>query len=269
MKTYALFGSPIGHSLSPAMHKAAFAAAGVDACFRTFETGRAFEVRHIVEEEDVAGACVTIPLKVSLLEVLDEVGDAARRIGAVNTIIRRGNRLRGENTDWIGIARSLEKLMGRTAGRRFLVLGAGGTARAALHAVLGGGGSAVVASRRYAPARLLAEEFSCEALPLEQLDMIRADCCINTTPVGMRNYDEGIPIDRTMLHRFRWVFDVIYTPRVTRLVREAREEGCIAAGGLDMFVYQGAEQFRLWTGLEPPVEVMADAAGRMLDCEGN
>ncbi|HET56947.1 MAG TPA: shikimate dehydrogenase [Deltaproteobacteria bacterium] len=269
MKTYALFGSPIGHSLSPVMHGAAFTEAGVDACFRTFETDRASEVRRIVEEEDVAGACVTIPLKVSLLEVLDEVGDAARRIGAVNTIIRRGNRLLGENTDWIGIARSLEKLMGPIAGKRFLVLGAGGTARAALHAVLSGDGNAVISSRRYDPAHQLAEEFSCEALPLERLELVRADCCINTTPVGMSNYDEGTPLDSALLHHFRWVFDVIYTPRATRLVREALKAGCIAAGGLDMFVYQGAEQFRLWTNLEPPVEVMTNVAGRMLDSEEN
>lgn len=269
MKTYAIFGKPIAHSLSPVMHDTAFKLLGIDARYISHESDDPDSVRDIIIRGRIMGASITIPLKVSMIDRLDDVSEDARRIGAVNTIIRDGDRIKGENTDWIGIRRALEDLVGDLEGKRFLVLGAGGTARAALWAVLKAGGEAVVVSRRREAAEELAEIFSCESRSTNELDDIEADCFINTTPLGMRGYEEGSPLDRELLTRFGWGFDVIYRPLETKLIREAREAGCTVSGGLSMFVYQGAEQFRLWTGREAPVDIMEKTARSILEDEGN
>ncbi|MCK9229866.1 MAG: shikimate dehydrogenase [Syntrophales bacterium] len=270
MKRYALFGAPVAQSLSPLMHNTAFLHTGIEARYDALEVSDAGEAIRIMEKRDIRGAGVTIPLKVSMAAAMDEVSDGARRIGAVNTIVRRGNRLRGENTDWVGIDRTVRELMGDPRDAVFLVLGAGGTARAALYAVLRGGGEAIVVSRRDEASRDLAAEFSCMSRTMDSLNDIRADCFINTTPLGMRYGEEdATPLARELLGRFRWGLDAVYRPLVTRLVGEAREEGCRAVGGLDMFVHQGAEQFLLWTGEEPPLDLMRRAVRNRLEDETN
>lgn len=270
MKTYALFGFPVAQSLSPVMHNAAFRHCGLEARYNAIEARDTGTVLKALEEKNIRGASVTIPLKVSIAAVMDEVSQGARSIGAVNTILRAGGRLEGENTDWVGIDRAVRELMGDPKGAVFLVLGAGGTARAALYAVLRGGGEAIVVSRRDEASRELAHEFSCSSLGIDGLDGIRADCFINTTPLGMRFREEdSTPLPRRLLGRFRWGLDAVYRPLVTRLVREAREEGCHAIGGLDMFIHQGAEQFRLWTGEDPPLDLMRGVVINELEDEGN
>lgn len=270
MKTYALFGSPVAQSLSPIMHNAAFLHCGIEARYHAIEARDTETVLKALEEKNLCGASVTIPLKVSIAAAMDEVSESARRIGAVNTILRAGNRLRGENTDWVGVDRTVRELMGDPRDALFLVLGAGGTARAALYAVLRGGAEAIVVSRRDESSRELAHEFSCSSQGINRLEKIRADCFINTTPLGMRfSEEDSTPLQKRLLGRFRWGLDAVYRPLVTRLVREAREEGCHAIGGLDMFIHQGAEQFRLWTGEDPPLDLMRRVARNKLEDEGN
>ncbi len=142
------------------------------------------------------------------------------------------------------------------AGKRVAVLGAGGAARAAVYGILRKGGIPIVFNRSRDRAESLARWFGCEARPLANLGTAEADVLVNATPVGMSPLMDETPVDKRHLAQFRWVMDTIYNPLETRLLREAKEAGCGVIAGLSMFVRQGAEQIRIWTGLEPPVELM-------------
>ena len=149
-------------------------------------------------------------------------------------------------------------------GHRFAVLGAGGAARAALFGIANRGGEAVVVNRSETRGRSLADTFRVPFFPLSRLIDVDADCLVNTTPVGMYPRIEDIPVPRTVLKRFAAVVDAIYNPIQTRLLKEARVQGCKTASGLEMFVHQGIEQFRLWTGITPPTQLMRDSVYRKL-----
>jgi shikimate dehydrogenase len=141
-------------------------------------------------------------------------------------------------------------------GKTIAVLGAGGAARAAVYGILREGGIPIVFNRSRDRGESLARWFQCDAMPLAKLGMVEAEVIVNTTPVGMSPLTDETPVDQRYLPRFRWVVDTIYNPLETRLLREARAAGCDVITGLSMFVRQGAEQIRIWTGLEPPVELM-------------
>lgn len=252
---FALFGNPIAQSLSPAMHAAAYAAMGIAAGYRTFRVDDASEVIRLIRDEGIAGASVTIPFKESVLPLLDEVDPAARAIGAINTIVSRSDRLVGYNTDAPGFIRDLGEWIA-IPGRSFIVLGAGGAARAAVYGLREAGAIPICVNRTEARARELAESFGCRWEPCEALAGLRADCLINTTPLGMVPETERTPLQAELLARFPAVMDMVYNPPRTRLLREAAAAGCAVRSGIGMFVHQGAEQIRLWTGREPPVDQM-------------
>jgi shikimate dehydrogenase len=203
----------------------------------------------------ICGASVTAPFKVAVMEHLDEVDDGARKIGAVNTIVNDNGRLKGFNTDWIGLVQSISEVTDIKR-KVFAILGAGGTARAAVFGIKREGGIPVIVNRNIARGESLAKEWGCSFYPLSELDRVRADCLINTTPVGMTPDTDESPVSGKVLVNYRWVMDVIYNPLKTRLVRDAEKAGCITIPGLGMFVNQGAEQIRLWTGREAPRELM-------------
>lgn len=252
---YALFGNPVSQSLSPAMHAAAYARMGIAADYRAFRVDQAAEVVRLIRDEGIAGASVTIPFKESVMPLLDEIDPAAAAIGAVNTIVNRNGRLSGCNTDAPGFLRDLEEWMAVPA-RVFVVLGAGGAARAALYALREAGGTPICVNRTTARAQELARSLGCRWEPAAALAGLRADCLINTTPLGMYPDTEQTPVEARLLARFPRVMDMIYNPPLTRLLREAGAAGCAVRSGIGMFVHQGAEQIRLWTGQEPPVEEM-------------
>jgi len=255
MQHYALFGNPVGHSLSPLMHNAAFGALGIRAIYEAHCVENLdLSVRRI-REKPLAGVSVTLPVKGAVMAFLDEVDEDARAIGAVNTIINEASRLRGLNTDWMGLAAAVEEHF-PLAGKTVAVLGAGGAARAAVYGIRRKGGIPIVFNRSRDGAESLARWFGCEARPLASLGTADADVLVNATPAGMSPLVDETPVDRRYLHRFRWVVETIYNPLETRLLREAKEAGCGVISGLPMFVRQGAEQIRIWTRLEPPVEVM-------------
>ena len=252
---YALFGNPVGHSLSPLMHNAAFGALGVRALYRAqCVENLEFSVR-LIREMPLAGVSVTLPVKGAIMAFLDEVDEDARAIGAVNTIKNEGGILRGSNTDWIGLIAAMREQFS-LEGKKIAVLGAGGAARAAVYGILREGGIPIVINRSRDRGESLARWFQCDAMPLTKLGMVEAEVIINTTPVGMSPLINETPVDQRYLPRFRWVVDTIYNPLETRLLREAKAAGCGVVTGLSMFVRQGAEQIRIWTGLEPPVELM-------------
>lgn len=255
MTVYALFGNPVSHSLSPLMHTAALKEMGlcghyVPLCVRNLP-GAVQGLRAM----DIRGASVTLPFKSDIMEYLDDLDDEALRIGAVNTIVNDNGRLTGHNTDWRGLVLSLTEHF-EMEGKTVMILGAGGTARAALYGVIRKGAHPVIVNRTEGKGRELARDWGCPYASIKNMGKIKADVLINTTPVGMFPHIDETPPEGGALNRFAWVVDVIYNPLKTSLLRAAEQSGCRTLSGLDMFVYQGAEQIRIWTGKEPPLALM-------------
>ena len=261
---FAIFGNPVGHSLSPAMHNAAFSEMGLDAVYVPFCVKDIEGAIRGIRALGIRGVSVTIPFKTAVMPLLDEVEEAARIIGAVNTIANDDGILRGFNTDWSGLVHSLEESLD-IRGRTFAIIGAGGTARAAVFGILKQGGIPVIVNRTQEKGEQLAREFGCRFSPLAKIRDVEADCLINTTPVGMAPLENQTPMERRESARFAWVMDVIYRPDRTRLLREAQEAGCKTINGLGMFLYQGADQLRLWTGQEPPMALMRRVVRQQLE----
>ncbi|OPY86081.1 MAG: Shikimate dehydrogenase [Syntrophus sp. PtaU1.Bin208] len=260
----ALLGHPVGHSLSPLMHSAALKFLNLAGSYEAWDVSDLKEAVEKLRREEYRGASVTIPFKREVMALLDDLDDQARAIGAVNTLIRQGGRFVGTNTDWEGLLRALRKKM-EIRGKRAVVLGAGGTARAALYGLLSEGGIPLVVNRTEEHGRALAAEFGCPFYSLEAIGELKGDVLINTTPVGMTPNTDASPVPASLLRRFRLVADVIYNPLRTRLLREAEQAGCAVLSGVEMFVEQGAAQFRLWTGMEPPVDQMRQVVREELE----
>ncbi len=258
-KVYGILGRPVAHSLSPAMHNAAFASLGLNAIYVPFAVFNLAQAVQGLRGLNLAGVSVTIPFKERIIPLLDEVDDQARHIGAVNTVVNRGGRLWGTNTDWEGALAALQEQT-NLAGERVLVLGAGGAGRAIVYAVRHSGGEVSVTDADEAKARSLAQEFKATFVSLEKAAQDPATVLINATPVGMAPQLEGIPLSAENLSRFKVVMDIVYQPLETRLLREAAAQGCRTIDGLQMLVYQGVRQFELFTGRPAPVEIMRQAA---------
>lgn len=253
---FALFGNPVGHSLSPLMHEAAFREMGIDASYRALRVEDPREIPEMMERLGITGASITIPHKSGIMPHLSAVSDSAARIGAVNTVTRTDGRLTGDNTDWTGLVRSLGEAL-EVEGKTCIVIGAGGAARAAVYGILQEGGTPVIVNRTAKRGEQVAREFGCAWHQLDQIRGITGDCLINTTPVGMSPDTDASPVDGTVLRNFEWVMDTIYNPRETRLLKDATAAGCRTIPGVAMFVHQGAQQIRVWTGQEPPTDLMA------------
>ena len=252
---YALFGNPVGHSLSPLMLQTAFdrmnvAAQYVACCVA--DLPRAVEgIRGL----NIRGVSVTLPFKTEIIPLLDEIDEEARRIGAVNTIRNDNGRLTGYNTDADGLMRDLAEVL-PPAGRRVAILGAGGAARAAAFGALREGATVLIVNRTAGKGEKLARECGGAFYPLSDFARIEGDILINTTSVGLSPSVDQSPVPAECLARFPLVVDVIYNPLKTRLLRDADAAGCRTRNGVGMFVHQGAEQIRLWTGRTPPVDLM-------------
>jgi 3-dehydroquinate dehydratase/shikimate dehydrogenase len=258
---YGVFGGSVAHSVSPAMHNAAFRAAGIDAVYLPLPAVDADDAVTFGRAFGISGASVTIPHKVTLAARVDEVDDTARRIGAINTIRVVGGRWLATNTDAAGF---LAPLRGRVSmtGLRVAVLGAGGAARAVIAALHSGGAAITVYARNLAQAARLAER-----VPVEIAAWPPAagswDLLVNCTPIGMSPKIDETPVAASELTG-RYVYDLVYNPSPTRLLREASAAGCQTIDGLDMLVAQAQEQFLWWTGSRPSTGVMRDAARQRL-----
>ncbi len=260
---YALIGNPVGHSLSPVMHNCAYRDMGLPARYVSFAVSDLENAVRGIRALAIQGVSVTIPHKVEVMQYLDEVDAEARKIGAVNTILNEGGKLQGANTDWLGIVRTLKEVMD-IKGSTFVVLGAGGTALAALYGIVHEGGLPVVVNRTAEKGRQLSLAWGCAFYPLAEIGSLQADCLINTTPLGMYPRCDVSPLPPEVLRNFRWVMDVVYNPLSTRLLQDAKLAGCGVLSGLDMFVHQGAEQIKLWTGKEPPRKLMREVVKKHL-----
>jgi len=260
---YGVIGSPVGHSLSPSMHNAAFSALQLNAVYLAFEVADLQGCLAGVRALGIRGLSVTIPHKEAVMPLLDSLDHRAACIGAVNTIVNRDGKLVGYNTDGSGALRALEDRIS-VAGRTCLLVGAGGAARAIGFVLKEGGASITVANRSAERGQALARFLGCSFVPLAQLPKIAADLLVQTTPVGMAPQADQCPVPEDVLRTGMTVMDIIYNPLETRLLQIARSRGCRTINGLAMFVYQGAEQFRLWTGLQPPIEEMQQAVRQAL-----
>ena len=252
---YGVLGNPVAHSMSPLMHNAAFTLLGMDAIYLPFEVENLQGAVAGMKALRIKGASVTHPFKTQIIEFIDEIDDTAEKIGAVNTLVFGKERIRGTNTDWVGAVRCLETLL-PIEGHKFVVIGAGGAARAVVSGIISKGGKAIVVNRSVEEGRALAEEFDCVFVPLSEIESARGDCLVNTTPVGMYPKENEMPVPKHVLGTYKAVADVIYNPLKTMLLREAEAAGCMVASGFEMFVYQGTEQFTIWTGRQAPVELM-------------
>jgi 3-dehydroquinate dehydratase/shikimate dehydrogenase len=257
-----VIGNPIGHSRSPLMHNAVLKALERNGVYLPFAVDSAADfVRDFVRPASrkidwrLRGLSVTIPHKLAIIPHLDLIDLTAQRIGAVNTVVIEGDRLLGYNTDVIGAMKPLDELLD-LKGARAAVIGAGGSARAICYGLRERGAETTVYGRDLSKAQLLADEFKTRAGTIAGFDG-RADLVVNCTPIGMRGHSEGeAPVKAERLSGVKLVYDLVYNPEETALLREARAAGCRTLGGLAMLVGQAAEQFRLWTGLDAPVDVM-------------
>ena len=259
---YGVIGRPVGHSMSPAMLGAAFEAEDFDALYLPFEVDSdpGGFVRRMVEL-GASGFSVTIPHKVDVMGALDEVEPAARRIGAVNTVLVREGRLVGTNSDLYGALDSIAAAAGgreALAEKRALVIGAGGAARAIVFGLLDAGAGVTLTDVVPEKAEELAAASGAKAVGTDDADPAGFDIVANATPVGMHPKTDACPLDAARLRPGQIVFDAVYNPLETKLLREAGSRGCTTVRGVEMFVRQGARQFELWTGRSAPVDVMRE-----------
>ena len=257
-RIYGIMGKPVSHSLSPAMHNAAFQKVGLNSIYVPFEVQEVGPALDGFRALGVRGVSVTVPHKQAVIAHLDSIDPVARKIGAVNTLVLDGRYIHGLNTDWIGAVQALEtrlQLQGTTA----LVLGAGGSARAIGFGLQHKGATVQLANRNLERVQSLARELGCSCHRLSDVGKLRADVLVNATSVGMHPKISDTPVAAHQLKNFPTVMDIVYSPVETRLLQEARQAGCRTVDGPEMLLYQGVAQFETWTGLSAPVEVMRRA----------
>ena len=265
-----VIGTPIRHSLSPAIFNAAFGAAGLDWTYLAFDVpeGAAGLALGGMRALGIEGLSVTMPHKAAVLDGLDGLSPDAEALGAVNCISRRGTELRGDNTDGPGLIDALRVDDGiDVAGLRCAVVGAGGAGRAVTRALAAAGASeVVVVNRSTEPAKRAVALAGPVARLGRQEDVDGVDLVVNATPLGMgvvvttAGEPEPLPVDPDRLSRGQVVVDLVYHPPVTPFLAAARDRGAQGINGLGMLIHQAAHAFRLWTSEEPPVEAMSAAA---------
>jgi len=260
---YGVVGYPLGHSLSPTMHNTGFSAMGLNAIYLAFETKDIEGCIQAMRALNIRGISVTLPHKSSVIPLLDEVDDLAERVGAVNTVVNKDGLLSGYNTDAIGALRALEEKT-ELSGKSCLMIGAGGAARAIGFILAEKGVELKVANRSVERGKSLAHALACPFIPLDALQETAADLLIQTTPIGMTPRKEECLVPEQIFRKGMVVMDIIYNPLETALLSMAKARGCLTINGLSMFIHQGVEQFRLWTGLEAPIPAMTHAVEEAL-----
>ena len=274
-----IFGYPLSHSLSPAIQQAAFDYHNIDAVYQAWQTPPEELASGVAKlrEDRYLGANVTIPHKVKVMQHLDRIDRMAADIGAVNTIVKEGGELVGYNTDAYGFIKSLKDCSGLDPrGKRALLLGAGGAARAAAYALAKEGiAHLTIANRTPSRAESLADEIKnllpdVQAIATAEPGLIEAaqdaDLIVNATSTGMRHSEsEGQTMLTTgAIPPSAVVYDMVYNPPETPLTAEARRAGATVVGGLSMLIHQGAAAFQRWTGKEAPISVMMAAGKKAL-----
>ena len=273
---YGIFGHPVKHSLSPDMHNSAFNTLGLNSVYVAFDIDPESieEAARAIRVMGIRGINITIPHKQTIIPYLDEVSPDAKLTGAVNTVKNENGKLLGYNTDVGGFLRAIrEDLDFSPEGNTLFLIGAGGAARAVLSAFCMNGGAVVYITDIIKDKALeLANQFKAnfqnitiETVELDNQNLIEqkfneADILVNASPAGMDGVG-SLDIPLTSLNKNAVVYDLVYKPPDTSLLKEAKQLGHKASGGLSMLLYQGAESFEIWTGENAPVEIMKKALG--------
>lgn len=275
-KLCAVIGDPVEHSLSPCIHNAAFQHLGLDYVYAAFtvEKGALSEAMQGVRSLGIFGLNVTMPHKVDIIPHLDRLDETAQKVGAVNTVLN-DIELIGYNTDAPGAMNALKAHEGNPYDKKVVILGAGGASRSISFAIAEEARELVILNRTPEKAEALASKISSEIdrevrwgmLSNHVLDeeLVDAVILINATSVGMHPNDSETPVDKSLLREDMVVFDLVYNPLETRLLREAKSIGAQTIDGLTMLVYQGAASFEIWTERKAPVNVMIKAAMEELE----
>jgi 3-dehydroquinate dehydratase/shikimate dehydrogenase len=254
-RVYGVVGDPIAHSLSPAIMNAAFRRENVNGVYLGLHAKTLKDLLNCVREIPIHGISVTMPYKEAILPYLDNTDAHTTKIGACNTVVRaQDGKLYGFNTDAAGIVRPLERRLSTLEGARILVIGAGGAARAAVFGLKERGCEVYILNRSLGPAKKLAHQAHARIMKRPDLKKLAFDVIINATPVGMGNTKESPLQDKEI--NARYVFDMIYDPAETRLLKLAKERGAQIIPGIEMFVHQAARQFEIWTGKPAPWDEM-------------
>ena len=278
-KVCGIIGDPIEHTMSPVMHNAAFQKLGLDFVYLPFQvkkealSGAVDGVRTL----NIKGLNVTIPNKVAIIPFLDKLDPLAEKIGAINTIVNDGGVLTGYNTDATGFLQALLEQGVEPEGKTTVILGAGGASRAISFILAERGAHLVILNRQVSRAEELAQriaqvfEKDITALTLGEENLAKvlakADILVNTTSVGMNPDIDKTPVPAGLLKPGLIVFDIVYNPVQTRLLKEAEAAGAKTINGLDMLVWQGAMAFEKWTGQKAPLDLMKREAIKALGYE--
>ncbi|MCP4265209.1 MAG: shikimate dehydrogenase [Candidatus Brocadiaceae bacterium] len=267
-KLYGIIGNPVSHSMSPAIHNASFMEKKLNSVYvplKILNIGAFIkECRRI----DFHGFSVTIPHKESVLPFIDDIDNTASKIGAINTIVKRNGELTGFNTDCMaavmGLEHGLKKNSEKLDNKKISIIGAGGAARAIAFGLKEKGCEITIYNRTIERAEKLSNEVKCRFEGFENIHNLNADILINTTSIGMFPDVDNTPVPKNLLKEGMIVFDAIYNPIETKLLADAKERGCQTINGLSMFINQAAEQFRLWTNIDPPLELMSNVVKEKL-----
>jgi 3-dehydroquinate dehydratase/shikimate dehydrogenase len=258
-RVYGVLGSQVGRSLSPYLHNRAFAACNLDAVYVPLQAESLAGFLAALPALDLAGFSVTRPYKVDIVQCLDALAEPAARCGSVNTVSCEGQRLRGTTTDGPAVVALLRKRT-EIKKRAAVIIGAGGAARAAAAALRGAGARVTLVARDVEKASVAAAETVCAHGALADLGRYPWDILINATPVGSSERPDETPVPAELHRPGTIVFDMVYDPLETRLLREAQAAGCTIVDGLEMLLAQAALQFEFWTGAPAPMDAMKSAA---------
>jgi len=261
-----IIGDPVEHSLSPAMHNAGYAALGIDDKYVFVASNVEIEnIKSAVQAVrilNIRGLTCTMPHKIEVMKYLDEIDPIAQKIGAVNTVLNKDGVLVGYNTDWLGAVAPLEKFVS-LEGKKVGLIGAGGAARACAYGITSKRASLTIFNRDLKKAKNLAKDFGGEASSIDEIEKIKdVDVVINATSLGMGDLQNETPVPSKYIGQNQIVFDLVYDPVETRLLREAKEQGAQTIGGLEMLLYQGTAQFELYTGQKAPENKMRNVLFR-------
>ena len=270
MKIYGIFGFPLRHTLSPAMQEAAFEKSGLDASYLSLELDPPSfkKLAAYFSKCLLAGFNITVPYKQTVIPYLDAVSRDAALIGAVNTVKRSGKKFNGHNTDWQGFVDALKEARFNPAGKKAVVLGAGGAARACVYGLLKKGvREIVIFNRRPERAEKIKKDFKrifpgmrAKGYSLKhdalKTELKNADLLLNTTSLGLKN-DDSLPARAEVIPAGKLlVYDLIYNPLETPFLKMAKRKGKRVLNGVSMLLYQGARAFEIWTGRKAPVALM-------------
>ncbi|GJQ58412.1 MAG: shikimate dehydrogenase (NADP(+)) [Candidatus Scalindua sp.] len=257
-KVYGIVGNPVSHSMSPAIHNSSFIEKGLNSIYVPLKVVDIGSFVREFRKINIEGFSITIPHKESIVPFLDDIDCTAEKIGAINTVVNSSGRFKGYNTDSLAALQGLENGMNHNekALNTVAIIGAGGAARAIAYGLKDAGYHITIYNRTKERGIKLSHDIGCTYKGFEEISQVEANILINCTSIGMFPHIENSPVPKDKLKPGMVVFDAVYNPIKTRLLLDAEERGCCVVNGLTMFINQAAEQFRLWTGIEPPIELM-------------